>query len=93
MKNNNFEYYITLIIILVLLFLGIFYLYTNISSNLYWNTQVKNIYEGFNNLQNHWTPTTGPLDRNNDLYFECTQTQAANGKGYTFGCKWGKVNR
>ena len=53
MKNNNFEYYITLIIIWVLLFLGIFYLYTNISSNLYWNTQVKNIYEGFNNLQNH----------------------------------------
>ena len=93
MKNNNFEYYITLIIIWVLLFLGIFYLYTNISSNLYWNTQVKNIYEGFNDLQNHWTPTTGPLDRSKDLYFECTQTPASNGYGYTFGCKWGKENQ
>ena len=93
MKNNNFEYYITLIIIWVLLFLGIFYLYTNISSNLYWNTQVKNIYEGFNNLQNQWTGSTETLDRSKDLYFECTQTPASNGYGYTFGCKWGTVNR
>ncbi len=59
MKNNNFEYYITVFIIWIILILGIFYLYTNISSTLYWNTEVKNIYEQFNTLQNHWTPTTG----------------------------------
>jgi hypothetical protein len=90
MKSNTFVYYITLFIIWIILILGILYLYTNISSTLYWNTQVQNIYEQFNNLQNHWTPTTGPLDRRRDLYFECTHSQGANGKGYTFGCKWGK---
>ena len=52
MKNNNFEYYITVFIIWIILILGIFYLYTNISSTLYWNTEVKNIYEQFNTLQN-----------------------------------------
>ena len=93
MKNNNFEYYIKVFIIWIILILGIFYLYTNISSTLYWNTEVKNIYEQFNTLQNHWTPTTGALDRSKDLYFECTHTQATDGKGYTFGCKWGKENQ
>ena len=92
MKNDTLVYYITLIIFWIFLFLGIFYLYTNISSNLYWSTQVKNIYEKFNNMQNHWTPTTGALDRSKDLYFECTQSPAANGYGYTFGCKWGRMN-
>jgi len=90
MINNNLVYYITIIIIWIFLGLGIYYLYTNISSTLYWNAQVKNIYEQFYNVQNHWSPTKGELDRNKDLYFECTHTGTNN--GYTFGCKWGKMN-
>lgn len=95
-KSNNIIFYITVIIIWIILFLGIFYLSTTIYTNMYWDSQIKKVYEQFNVLQNYWSPTTGPLDRSKDLYFECAlnenhDRQAGSNPKVTFGCKWGKV--
>lgn len=92
-SNNNITFYIAVIIIWIIILVSIFYLFTTIYSN-----QIKDISEQFNTLpivsstQNYWSPTTGPLDRNKDAYFECS-TGGVNidERMYVFGCKWGKV--
>lgn len=62
---------------------------------MYWDSQIKKVYEQFNVLQNYWSPTTGPLDRSKDFYFECAVKDTSitgSSPRLTFGCKFGKAN-
>ena len=76
MKSNlHIEYYISVIIIWIILFLGIFYAYLHLSSTFFWNQKIEKLYETF----------VGSASSNSGNSFVCTFKQINN--GLSFGCE------
>jgi hypothetical protein len=87
----NIEYYITLVLVWIILLLGMYYMYLQLSSTLFWNQKIEKLYETFTvakkkvaDTNNKNTIDSKPAP--SEYSFICTFRQIEDGKGMSFGC-------
>ena len=87
MKSRlHIEYYITVVIIWIMLLLWMYYMYLQLSSTLFWNQKIETLYETFvgarRRAANNSSADSGP----SEYSFICNFQEIAEGKGISFGC-------
>ena len=80
MKSSfRIEYYVTVVLIWIMLLLGMYYMYLQLSSTLFWNQKIETLYETFV-VKKSKSSGSAPSS------FLCTFQQLDDGKGMSFGC-------
>jgi hypothetical protein len=80
MKSSfRIEYYVTVVLIWIMLLLGMYYMYLQLSSTLFWNQKIETLYETFVVKKSN---SSGSAPSS----FLCTFKQLDDGKGMSFGC-------
>ncbi len=76
----HIEYYITVVLIWIMLLLGMYYMYLQLSSTLFWNQKIETLYETFAGVKIK-------TDSEQSKYsFICNFKENTEGKGVSFGC-------
>lgn len=85
MKSSlHIEYYITVVLIWIMLLLWMYYMYLQLSSTLFWNQKIETLYETFTVAKKKVadSSSSGP----SEYSFNCKFQEIAEGKGISFGC-------